>query len=161
MSAIMWCNDSILCYDESSMRNLVKCLWRPDEVSNINKHLTQSARPDSKICWVANFHDLLIGSATKFRSHTDTDTIIIMIIMISRHHKTQRLNSMNHTTVKCLQWKWKTNTNLLQFSKSCLDILWSSWFYPKTKDKVTIRIKFMWDIVCIDVGGIWSTGVHQ
>ena len=71
MSALMWCNDSILCYDESSMRNLVKCLWRPDGVSNINKHLTQSARPRQQNLLSCKFHDLLIGSAKKFRSHTD------------------------------------------------------------------------------------------
>ena len=61
MSALMWCNDSILCYDESSMRNLVKCLWRPDWVSNINKHLTQSARTrqqnllSCKFSWFADW----------------------------------------------------------------------------------------------------------
>ena len=76
--------------------------------TNISRNLPGQTAKSAEL---QNFHDLLIGSATKFRSHTDTDTIII-IIMIIRTPSDSTSYSMNQPSNVL---NGNHNTNLLQF----------------------------------------------
>ena len=133
LSAIMWCNDGILCYDESSMRNLVKCLWRPDWVSNINKHLTQSARPrqqnllSCKFSWFADWFCQKISITHRHQtpSSWSSDTL--------------SLNVLQHEPPVKRSVKWK-----------CLKILRILLLTPQTRTQAVwnikdiLNVKYLW-----------------